>query len=132
MFKGNKMNNLLIVADTSVDSINVKRNYKAIIQTDLYCNYVILYLEEDENIHDTNILSNKDWFEELLVDYRYEELFDWRVNVDLEPSTSYLIDWYVSKEQGYYDFYPEYIPTITKIEKIVGSIQNYLKENNLK
>ena len=48
------MNNLLILADTSVDNINVKRNYKAIIQTDLYCNYVILYLEEifyhkDEN-----------------------------------------------------------------------------------
>ena len=132
MFKGNKMHNLFIVTDTSVENINVKRNYKAIIQTDLYCNYVILYLEEDENIQDTNRLSNKDWFEELLFDFRYEELFEWRVNVDLEPSTSYLIDWYVSKEQGYYDLYPEYIPTITKIEKIVGSIQNYLKENNLK
>ena len=92
-----------------------------------------MYLEEDENIHDTNRLSNKDWFEELLVDYNsYEELFEWRVNVDLEPSTTYLIDWYVSKEQGYYDLYPEYTPTINKIEKIVGSIQNYLKENNLK
>ena len=95
--------------------------YKATLQTDIWGNYFITYLEEDVDV--TSIpdkMSNMDWLKNELDDLSYEELFEWdkSVNTKLEPSSVYNIIWYTKKEQGFDDEYATYTPTISSITKI--------------
>ena len=73
----------------SIEDTKEKHSYRAVLQTDLYCNYILVVyvVKEDNEIKDREKHTNK-------------ELFDWKVDIDLEPSTRY------------YDIYPEWIPPI--------------------
>ena len=88
------------------------------IRTDVFNNMFLTYIEEED---DFKGMSNKEFFANELENIEYNELFDWDASLkdfELKPNKEYLINWKITKTQGYYDLYPECIPTIYKINEL--------------
>ena len=87
------------------------------IRTDVFNNMFLTYIEEEDDFQG---MSNKEFFKNELDNIEYNELFDWDISLrdfEMKPNAEYLINWKITKTEDYYEDYPEYIPTIYKINE---------------
>ena len=85
------------------------------IRTDVFNNMFLTYIEEEDDFEG---ISNKEFLKNELQNIEYNELFDWDISLkdfEMKPNKEYLVNWKITKTQGYYDDFPESIPTIYKI-----------------
>ena len=88
------------------------------IRTDVFNNMFLTYIEEEVSCDG---MTNKEYLHNELENIEYNELFDWDINLkdfEIKPNKEYLISWKIVKTQGYHDDYPEYMPTIYKINEL--------------
>lgn len=84
------------------------------IRTDLWCNYFVT--EVQEHIECEKCQSDCDYLKEELNNVSYNDLFDSKIELNLQPNKEYEIKWIIVIEDDFYDGgFVDAMPTIIEI-----------------
>lgn len=101
---------LMIIGKDKKQTIHISK-----IRTDIWCNYFVTEVQEQDE--DLQCQSDYDYLSEELNNVSYNDLFDSKIELNLQPNKEYEIKWIIVIEDDFeYGTCIDAIPTIIDIK----------------